>query len=90
MGRQVKLEVLDIYKYRRLVCMVWSDDRNINLEMITEGHAEAFIEYLKSPYRTEFLDAEREAKSARRGVWLLPNYERPRDFRKRMKVRGGE
>lgn len=89
-GRQVKLEVRDIDKYRRLVCMVWSDDRNINLEMITEGYAEAFIEYLKPPYRAEFLDAERTAKSARRGIWSLPDYERPRDFRKMLKIQGGE
>jgi endonuclease YncB( thermonuclease family) len=89
-GAQVRLDVIDIDKYSRLVCIVWLDDRNINLEMVTEGHAEAFIEYLKPPYRAEFLDAERGAKSARRGVWSLPNYERPRAFRKRLKVSGGD
>ena len=66
------------------------NDRNINLEMVTEDHAEAFIEYLKPPYRAEFLDAEREAKSARRGIWSLPDYERPRAFRERLKVSGGD
>jgi endonuclease YncB( thermonuclease family) len=89
-GAQIRLDVIDIDKYRRLVCMVWLGDRNINLEMVTEGHAEAFIEYLKPPYRAEFLDAEREAKSARRGIWSLPDYERPRAFRKRLKVSGGD
>lgn len=87
LDKEVRLEILDIDKYRRLVCMVWSDDRNINLEMITEGYAEAFIEYLKPPYGAEFLEAEREAKSARRGIWSLLDYERPRDFRKLLKVR---
>ena len=90
MGKQVKLEIFDIDKYRRMVGIIWLGDRNINLEMVREGFAEAFIEYLKPPYRTHFLDAEREAKSARRGVWSLPDYERPRAFRKRLKVRGGE
>jgi endonuclease YncB( thermonuclease family) len=90
MGAQIRLDVIDIDKYRRLVCMVWLGDRNINLEMVTEGHAEAFIEYLKPPYRAEFLGAERAAKSARRGVWSLPDYERPRAFRKRLKVSGGD
>jgi endonuclease YncB( thermonuclease family) len=37
--------------------MVWIDNRNINKEMVTEGHAEAFIEYLKPPYRVQFLEA---------------------------------
>ncbi len=90
MGKQVKLEILDIDKYKRMVCMVWLDDRNINLEMVREGYAEAFIEYLKPPYRTVFLKAEREAKSARLGIWSLLDYERPRDFRKRLKTAGGE
>jgi len=88
--RQVRLDIIDIDKYRRMVCMVWLDDRNINLEMVREGYAEAFIEYLKPPYREQFLAAEHEAKSSRRGIWSLPDYERPRDFRKRLKVRGGE
>jgi endonuclease YncB( thermonuclease family) len=87
-GRQVKLDIIDIDKYRRLVCIVWLDGRNINLEMIKEGHAEAFVEYLKPPYREQFLEAEREAKSAKRGIWLLRDYERPRDFRKRLGVSG--
>ena len=90
MGKQVKLEILDIDKYRRMVGMIWLDDQNINLEMVREGFAEAFIEYLEPPYRTRFLDAEREAKTARRSVWSLPDYERPRAFRKRLKVSGGE
>lgn len=89
-GQQVRLDVLDIDKYRRLVGIVWLDDRNINLEMIREGYSEAFLEYLKPPYRAQFLEAEREAKSAGRGIWSLPDYERPRAFRKRLKVRGGD
>lgn len=85
MGKEVRLDILDIDKYRRMVGMIWLDDRNINLEMVREGHAEAFIEYLKPPYRTQFLASEREAKSARRGIWAQPDYERPRTFRKRLK-----
>ena len=90
MGKQVKLDILDIDKYRRMVGMIYLDNRNINLEMVREGYAEAYMEYLKPPYRSEFIEAEREARSAKKGIWSLPNYERPKDFRKRLKVRGGE
>jgi micrococcal nuclease len=90
MGKQVKMDILDIDKYRRMVGIIWLDDRNINLEMVREGYAEAFIEYLKTPYRSEFLEAEHEARSAKRGIWSLPDYERPRVFRKRLKISGGE
>lgn len=90
MGRQVRLDILDIDKYKRMVGMIWLDDRNINLEMVREGYAEAFVEYLKPPYRTQFLEAESEAKAAKRNIWSLLEYERPRNFRKRLKVSGGQ
>ena len=90
MGKQVTLDILDIDKYRRMVGMIYLDDRNINLEMVREGYAEAFIEYLKEPYRSEFLKVEREAKLAKKGIWSLPECERPREYRERLKVRGAE
>lgn len=89
MGKQVRLDILDIDKHKRMVGIIWIGSRNINLEMIQEGYAEAYVEYLKEPtYRAQFIRAEREAKSARKGTWSLSGYERPSDFRKRLKVRG--
>ena len=87
MGKKVKVDILDIDKrYRRMVGMIYLDDRNINLEMIRKGYAEAFIEYLKEePYKSEFLKVEREARAAKKGIWSLPAYERPRAFRKRLR-----
>jgi len=90
MGKKVKVDILDIDKYRRMVGIIYLNDRNINLEMIREGYAEAFIEYLKEPYRSEFLKVEQEARSAKKGIWSLTEYERPGEFRKRLKVRGAE
>jgi endonuclease YncB( thermonuclease family) len=89
-GNEVRVDIIEYDKYRRAVCMVWLDDRNVNLEMLQEGYAEAFIEYLKPPYRTGFLEAEQEARKSRKGIWSLPEYERPRDYRKRLRVRGGD
>ena len=79
MGMQVRLDIIDIDRYKRMVGMIWIDDRNINLEMVREGYAEAYVEYLKEPYRSQFMRAEMEARSAKRGIWLLPDYERPRN-----------
>lgn len=89
MGKKVKVDIIEFDKYRRSVCMVWLNDRNITLEMVREGYAEAFIEYLKPPYREQFLEAEKEARLYKRGIWSLLDYERPRAFRKRLKVMGG-
>lgn len=52
--------------------MVWLNERSINIEMIKEGFAEAFIEYRKKPYKSEFLKIEKEARAAKRGIWALP------------------
>jgi len=89
MGKQVRLDIMDIDRYKRMVGAIWIDNRNINLEMVKEGYAEAYLEYLKEPYRAQFIRAEKEARSARKGIWSLLDYERPKDFRKRVKVRGG-
>lgn len=88
MGMRVRLDIMNIDRYKRMVGMIWLGDRNINLEMIREGYAEAYVEYLKEPYRVQFMRAEMDAKSAKKGIWSLPDYERPKDFRKRLKVRG--
>lgn len=88
MGMQVKLDIIDIDRYKRVVGIVWIDSRNINLEMVKEGYAEAYVEYLREPYRSQFMRAEMEAKSAKSGIWSISNYERPRDFKKKLKIRG--
>jgi endonuclease YncB( thermonuclease family) len=90
LGKTVRLDIIDIDRYRRMVSVVWLGERNINLEMVKAGMAEVYVEYLKyQPYRDQFLRAEREAKLKRLGIWSQGNmYERPNEFRKRMKVRG--
>jgi len=87
-GKQIRLDIIEIDQYKRMVGMIWIGSRNINLEMVQEGYAEAYVEHLKEPYRVQFIRAEKEARSARRGVWSLSGNERPSDFRKRLKVRG--
>jgi micrococcal nuclease len=39
MDKKVKVDILDIDKYRRMVGMIYLNDRNINLEMVREGYA---------------------------------------------------
>jgi micrococcal nuclease len=88
MGKQIRLDIIDIDQYKRMVGMIWIGTRNINLKMVNEGYAEAYLEYLKEPYRAKFIQAEKDARSARRGIWSLLGYEKPSDFRERSKVRG--
>ncbi|MBN1548034.1 MAG: thermonuclease family protein [Syntrophaceae bacterium] len=86
-SKRVKLDIVDIDQYQRMVGIVWLDNRNINLEMVREGYAEAYTEFLKRLYRSQYLSAQQEAQLAKRGIWGLPDYERPRDFKKRLNIR---
>src|SRR6185369_16218457 len=61
MEKRVRLEVMDIDRYRRAVAVVLVDGRNINREMVAEGWAWAYRQYLDRPYRSEFIEAEEEA-----------------------------
>jgi micrococcal nuclease len=84
--RSVRVEILDIDRYRRMVAILWLAERNVNQEMISAGMAEAYVEYLKNPYRAPFIQAEQEAKAQGRGVWSQgTRYERPSQFRRRMR-----
>ena len=84
--KTVQVEIRDIDRHRRMVAVLWLGEQNVNLEMISAGMAEAYGEYLKQPYRAPFLQAEQEAKARGRGIWSQgSNYERPSQFRKRMK-----
>jgi endonuclease YncB( thermonuclease family) len=85
MARTVRVDIMDIDKYRRMVGIVWLGNRNINLEMVVAGYAEAFLDYVKPADRPPYADAQRKARTDRRGIWALPAYERPADFRARIK-----
>jgi micrococcal nuclease len=88
LGRTVRLDIMDIDRYKRMVGIIWTDNRNINLEMVKEGFAETYIEYLRGePYRQQFIRAQEKAQVSKRGIWALSHYERPADFRKRLRVR---
>jgi len=82
--KSVRVEIRDIDRYRRMVAVLWLGERNVNQEMLNAGMAEAYREYLKTPYRTPFLQAEQDAKAQGRGIWSQGSrYERPSQFRRR-------
>lgn len=87
-GQTVRLDIMNVSRYRRLVSIVWMGEKNVNLEMIKAGMAETYIEYLKDQsYRDQFLRAEMEAQLNNLGIWSQGSmYERPNDFRKRQKI----
>ena len=87
LGKKVKVDVVDIDRYKRLVGIVYLDNRNINLELVKEGWAWAYKEYLDRPYASEYLDAEKEARAKKLGLWQQRNPTPPWEFRKLMRVK---
>jgi endonuclease YncB( thermonuclease family) len=81
-GQYVKVEVLDIDRYRRAVSVIWYGNRDINQEMVREGSAWAYRQYLDRPYASEYIQAEEDARRKKRGLWRLGNPQPPWEFRK--------
>jgi micrococcal nuclease len=84
-GREVKLDVMAIDRYQRLVALVRLGSRDINREMVAEGWAWAYRQYLDRPYASEYFAAEEEARRAGRGLWQQANPQPPWEFRKLQK-----
>jgi len=85
--QQVRLDVMDIDRYRRAVCLVWVGDRNINREMVAEGWAWAYRQYLDRPYASKFIEAESVARRAGMGLWQQGNPQPPWEFRRLLRRR---
>jgi endonuclease YncB( thermonuclease family) len=81
-GREVVLDVKTTDRYGRTVAEVISGV-NINLEMVEDGQALAYRQYLGGCKAKKYLDAETRASRRRIGVWQIPGgITRPWDFRR--------
>lgn len=62
-------------QYHRVIAVCWVGDVEVNRWMVTQGHAVAFLKYSH-----DYVDAEREARNAKRGIWA-GTFEMPWDYR---------
>lgn len=85
MGRQVSAEIIDIDQYHRSVAVIRYAGRDINREMVSEGLAWAYRQYLQGAYASEYIGAEERARSRRAGLWRDANPAPPWEFRKALK-----
>lgn len=72
-GKPARVVVQDTDKYGRTVGRVFVGATDVNAEMIRQGAAWAYRQYLKDQ---SLLALEAEAKAAKRGLWGLPEAER--------------
>jgi endonuclease YncB( thermonuclease family) len=71
--KQARVEVVDIDRYGRTVGEVFVDGIDVNHEMVREGHAWAYTQYSHS---TEIIELEDQARTAKKGLWALPESQR--------------
>jgi len=62
--------------------------RDINREMVAEGMAWAYRQFLERPYASEYLAAENRARTSRAGLWRDANPRPPWEFRQALKGGG--
>lgn len=82
----VRVQIMDIDRYRRLVAVLYLGDRDVNREMVRQGYAWAYREYLHGPYASEYIEAEREARNSHLGLWQQMNPQPPWEFRRLMRI----
>ena len=75
----MRVEVVDVDRYDRKVGKIWLGDRDINRELVREGHAWVFRRYMTD--RT-LLEDERAAQAAAAGLWALPDPIAPWEWRR--------
>jgi micrococcal nuclease len=70
-GRHVRLE-LDVQsrdRYGRLLAYVWVGETMINAELVRQGYAQVMTVPPNVRYQRRFLDLQRDARQAGRGLW---------------------
>ncbi|MGY6217351.1 thermonuclease family protein [Methylolobus aquaticus] len=79
-GKTVRVEVVDIDRYRREVGKIWVGPLDANLEQVKRGMAWVYRKYAREQ---SYYAAEEAARKARIGLWAQPNPIPPWEFRHR-------
>jgi micrococcal nuclease len=84
MGKEVDVEPFEQDRYERMVGIVYLGDVNINAELVQEGHAWAYRQYMRKADRKLCVD-ETLARISKKGLWSQSTKDRvaPWEWRKR-------
>lgn len=78
-GKDVRVKVVDTDRHGRTVGKIWLDSRDINREMVREGHAWVYRKCMKDK---SLLDDEDHARKEKLGLWSLPDVVPPWEWRR--------
>ncbi len=77
-GKQVTVRYKAVDRYGRIVGVVYCDGAEINLVMVQNGYAWHYNYYDKTP---AYIQAEKQARADKKGLWADPNPINPYEFR---------
>ncbi|WP_341532147.1 thermonuclease family protein (plasmid) [Nostoc sp. UHCC 0302] len=82
-GQAITLRPVETDKYKRLVAEIYVGNRSINVNMVQEGEAVVYRQYLKGcpQSKDSLLQGENYAKQQRLAFWSQSNPVMPWDFR---------
>ncbi len=82
-GKWVTVDVVEIDAHRRVVGIVRRAGADINREMVRSGYAWAYRRFLSAPYASVYIEAEREARERRLGLWKQNRPDPPWRYKER-------
>jgi endonuclease YncB( thermonuclease family) len=81
-GRSIEVEYAKRDRYGRIIGRILLDGRDLNGEMVRDGHAWVYRQYSDFP---DLLRLEEEAQAKGIGLWAEPNPIAPWEWRRRKK-----
>ena len=67
--RKLTFKIWEVDRFGRPVVTAYADGTDVHLELLRQGWAIAYREYLRPELAPAYLAAEREARTVRRGLW---------------------
>ena len=86
-GQRVSLRVVDVDRYKRTVAEVYVGSNSVNLQMVREGQAVVYQQYLSGcpSGRNQLLQAEQQAKRQRLNFWSQSKPVMPWEYRRQQR-----
>ncbi len=66
---ELEFDVQKRDRYQRLLAYVWVGERHLNLELVEQGLATVYTVPPNVQYQDQFLEAQRRARSKKKGMW---------------------
>lgn len=83
-GQTVQVRSIERDRYDRTVAELFLGNQSVNLQMVAQGQAAVYTQYLSgcASTQSQYLQAENQAKQQRLGFWSQPNPVMPWNFRR--------